>query len=751
MDEGKGALERLFYAGSSAEADAAVAALLRAGCRWKPLGGREANFGLVNIGSDPAVALIERITNAIDAVIDGAARDVDAATIATWESPRDAVTTLFSVSEGRLSSSERPALDSLAASITIAIHDGKRVPRPTIEVRDLGAGIAPAAMPRTILDLAGSNKIDKLHLAGAYGQGGSTTFAFSTGGTLIASSAGDGALGVTFVRFRELDPRRNKNGRYDYLVAANGKIGVLDATTLGFERGTLVRHFDYELPRHHGPASGTTGLLGLVRASLFDPVLPLTLVDRRGLFGSAAGNATTFSGAHAELDAAARDGLAQRQALNLPFGRRAQHGTIAVHYWLLNADDDRGNLRPDPSHSVLVTNFGQTHDAWDQRFVVDALKLPFLKNALVVQVELDALSAGAKRQLLSSTRDRLKRGTLHRDLVDAVRDALLDEALLQEANVERRRRLLREQHAADQHKLQKRFAELMQKFHPGADPAARAHQNGKSRDGTVTEAGVASSEEGPDAEPLATLPHPTYVRIATRTQPIAIQSGRTASIRVESDAPNGYCVHYALARLIPAPDPPAALETVRVSDFRGGRARCVVRAAGAPGITGSLSIRLTTADGRVLADTAPFEVIEAPPVEEPADPTGRKHVRLPRIFPVLRNRWPELSFDETSVAHVSESRDDYSIFVNMDNQHITRLLESVPYQDTGLARMRGTYLVQAAFYAFLLHEQREHFTALSAVELDAYQRLELDRVARTVVTSISSVERIDSASLVDAP
>src|SRR5258708_32135762 len=37
---------------------------------WRTVGDNEANYGLINIGSDPGHALIERVTNAIDAVIE---------------------------------------------------------------------------------------------------------------------------------------------------------------------------------------------------------------------------------------------------------------------------------------------------------------------------------------------------------------------------------------------------------------------------------------------------------------------------------------------------------------------------------------------------------------------------------------------------------------------------------------------------------------------------------------------------------
>jgi len=40
------------------------------GYQWVPVGGYEANFGLISIGSDPGHALVERVTNAIDAIIE---------------------------------------------------------------------------------------------------------------------------------------------------------------------------------------------------------------------------------------------------------------------------------------------------------------------------------------------------------------------------------------------------------------------------------------------------------------------------------------------------------------------------------------------------------------------------------------------------------------------------------------------------------------------------------------------------------
>lgn len=37
---------------------------------WYPVGGKKNNSGIINMGTDPASALTERITNAIDAVLE---------------------------------------------------------------------------------------------------------------------------------------------------------------------------------------------------------------------------------------------------------------------------------------------------------------------------------------------------------------------------------------------------------------------------------------------------------------------------------------------------------------------------------------------------------------------------------------------------------------------------------------------------------------------------------------------------------
>jgi hypothetical protein len=792
------------------DAKRVVNQLVGMGFVWLPLGEKEGNFGLVNIGSDPGFAFIERITNALDALIDEAARRAPPTMVAELTSPRAAVAALFAIPEGRTIHLAPERQAQLAREVTVTIGDGTVYARPLLEVRDTGTGLAPEAMPATILNLAGSNKIAKPYLAGAYGQGGSTTFAFSPDGTIVASATDDSDVGITFVRYCELDARKNKNGRYEYLSRPeNAGVGRIPRRTVTFARGTLVRHFDYDLGAYAGDARlPERSLLALAQTALFDPVLPFTIVENRARFRAAQTGETervalfaadplivtdadpltdraaqpkfsvradvvavaepaaparaprtprapstspplpaaiTYAGRFARLHRAGSDAVEYAQSVQIPLQPIGANNIATAHYWVLTAPDPA--LHPDPRHPIVMTNFGQTHGVEDRRIIVDALRLPFLKNDLVVQIELDGLSPTVKRELFSTTRDRLKRGSRYTALIDAIVEALGDDPQLQAANTRRRLRLLEKQQKTDYKKLRRRFAELIEKFRPGEEAAA--HRSDAGTNGSVAAGGSsADGGTGEDVppEPLPTLAHPTFLRIKRSDGPLRLRRARRSALVVESDAPNGYLAVHENARLVLVDPTLTSVKFVRTSDFRGGRARLSVRTDLPLESTGTIGARLTDATGSVFADEAPYLVVEPPPPEAADDDDGQSRVRVPEIYEIYAVDWQRFDFTDASVAQAEESLDDYSLFVNMDNRHLRRLLTTTDYQAAGIARIKSSYLVQVAFYTFLLHEGRAGNAGIDDGLLEGYQQRELDRVAQTVVTSIAAVERIDSAA-----
>jgi hypothetical protein len=106
------------------DAKRVVGILVGMGYVWMPLGAKEGNFGLVNIGSDPGFAFIEAVVNELS-------------------SPRAAVAALFAIPEGCTIHLAPERQEQIAQDVVVTIGDGTVYERPLLEVRDTGTGLAP--------------------------------------------------------------------------------------------------------------------------------------------------------------------------------------------------------------------------------------------------------------------------------------------------------------------------------------------------------------------------------------------------------------------------------------------------------------------------------------------------------------------------------------------------------------------------------------------------------------------------------
>src|SRR5207249_2590611 len=94
---------------------------------WRAVGDNDANYGLINIGSDPGHALIERVTNAIDSVIEAEAlrRGNKKVRDRLPASPREAVEMWFGVPGGRVANLGDPQKrQPLADKVIVSLLDG---------------------------------------------------------------------------------------------------------------------------------------------------------------------------------------------------------------------------------------------------------------------------------------------------------------------------------------------------------------------------------------------------------------------------------------------------------------------------------------------------------------------------------------------------------------------------------------------------------------------------------------------------
>jgi hypothetical protein len=489
-------LVELVRARDLAKAQAIVKSLeTKQGFRWRAVGDNDSNYGVINIGSDPGLALVERVTNAIDAVIEREAeRQRRNGKVKFHYSPREAVEKWLKVPAGRLVNLNITQRQALADDVVVSLYSGSVKRRPTVGIRDFGIGLTASEIPRTILSLNAGNKLSKQYLAGAYGQGGSTTLPYSPDGTMVVSrkqpeflADGDRDLvAVTLARFNPLDVEINKTGRYEFLVGPEDEVAAVPTAKLKeFEPGTSVIHFDMQITRYAARMTQLTGSIWwLLQNALFDPVLPFWAEEARPgeLKKKGKTERRTIVGNFTRLSTDAHDKIEHRDTIDVSVPHETGDTLVKVHYWVLRESEDSStppiSSYVDLYHPVAYTFFGQTQGNDDRRFVSERLFLPYLAKYLIIQIELEHITPHARREILSTTRDRLKMTEFYFALRECVCKALSEDEDLVRINDERKDRILSKHSEKERDRLRERFARLMEQHRAGIDAKVGGKEGG---------------------------------------------------------------------------------------------------------------------------------------------------------------------------------------------------------------------------------------------------------------------------------
>jgi hypothetical protein len=164
--------DSLIAATKAAEVNAALDAFRQnAGAAEIAFGGRANNRGAIEIAADAARSVIERVTNAHDALLELEHQKHGGKPVC--RSPREAAGAWLNVPrKDGLSGLTPKERQDLALGSIVRLEAGEGSQSRILTVIDRGIGIEPDAMKTTILSLNESNKIQKHYLAGTYGQGG---------------------------------------------------------------------------------------------------------------------------------------------------------------------------------------------------------------------------------------------------------------------------------------------------------------------------------------------------------------------------------------------------------------------------------------------------------------------------------------------------------------------------------------------------------------------------------------------------
>ena len=172
---------------------------------WHAFGDSPSNISSIGLASKAGRSLTERLTNAVDAVLEHRVQEG----IAPPNSPRLAAQQWF----GRPASGPDEgafrwdhSTHKIDRRTAVILHESQIASAPTVDVFDDGIGIRPEEFGRTILSPHAGSKIKKRFLIGAFGQGGASTLAFCDYAIIVSRHADNPrVVGFTVIRVVKLD------------------------------------------------------------------------------------------------------------------------------------------------------------------------------------------------------------------------------------------------------------------------------------------------------------------------------------------------------------------------------------------------------------------------------------------------------------------------------------------------------------------------------------------------------------------
>lgn len=421
---------------------------------YKFLGNNSSNGSNVGQLTCGEKGLVERITNAIDAVIEkqknrlGIVSSKDSGVIIKKAFPKYYSNMLDVINNESDKSFAKDAEDQ----VILAINNGSKSNKPTFDVLDRGTGLLGEEFETTILSINHGNKLsrDKSYLIGAFGQGGSTSLPF-TYATIILSKKND-RMFFTVVKRVELTDY--KNMVYVYLTiddaipeidfgGYSASVAYLNQYINNVESGTLVRMVATDISKRFRDNEVTKpGMLGdYLNTELFNVGLPVKVIENRTDYQENAHRQNrSIYGSQLKIRTSKR--YVQKDycgTINIEHNNRSYN---IDYYMLLPTDKNKWgseseckavfeqfNVSYDP---IIYTVNGQTITT--ERYTkLNNAGLNFLRYRLLVVINLDVLGT-EKYKFFTTDRARIIDSDLTRGFLDKVIKALATTDKLIEMN-----------------------------------------------------------------------------------------------------------------------------------------------------------------------------------------------------------------------------------------------------------------------------------------------------------------------------
>lgn len=389
---------------------------------WHPLGEIKNNIGVVkNQQSNPVAALVEKLTNSIDAILMRKCYEagIDPKSPDAPRSIDDAIDRFFPEHKNWDLTGPR---SEQARSIQI-LADGSRNDTSII-IYDDGEGQHPEDFEDTFLSLLHSNKNEIHFVQGKYNMGGTGAIAFcgKKRYQLIVSKRydGKGKLGFTLIRRHPLshdEAGKFKNPWYEYLKM-DGQIPAFDIQEIDlglhnhyFRTGTIVKLYSYDVAdnplflRHMAQS---------LNEFLYEPALPITIIESKERYDlKQRGQANVIFGLKRRLENSDYvDTSFSERITDKRFGKTK----VSVYVFKARAKDKNLKKTKDTIRNayfrnrmqVLFSVNGQVHGHYTLEFISRTLQFNLLKHYLLIHVDCTDMNPEFRDELFMASRDRLK-------------------------------------------------------------------------------------------------------------------------------------------------------------------------------------------------------------------------------------------------------------------------------------------------------------------------------------------------------
>ncbi len=394
---------------------------------WAPYGDNESFFGVIeNQQASPVPALVEKITNSIDAILMRRCyeEDINPKGASAPRSVSEAIKQFFSSSQ----SWDLPGKRAIQAESIQILARGPRN-NTSLVIYDDGEGQHPENFHKTFLSLLRGNKNEIPFVQGKYNMGGAGAVVFcgKQRYQLVASKRFDntGEFGFTVLRKHPLsheEEKTRKNTWYEYLLV-DGKVPSfgIDTLELGlhnrvFSTGTVIKLYSYNLP------SGSRSVISRdlnqsINELLFEPALPIYTIDIKDRYPKDRALERHLYGLKRRLE---EDGSKYIRTFFSESYSDSDIGSLKVTVYVFHSRIDGKTAKETKetikreffknNMSVMFSLNGQVHGNFTSEFISRSLKFNLLKDYLLIHVDCTNLKTAFRTELFMGSRDRLKNG-----------------------------------------------------------------------------------------------------------------------------------------------------------------------------------------------------------------------------------------------------------------------------------------------------------------------------------------------------